>query len=325
MAFANPAISDLIATTLEYRSGEIADNVTNNNAILKAISKSKNATKADGGQYIMETLSFAQNANGTFYSGYDTLPTGAQDVITGARYDYKLAAVPVAVSGQEALLNSGKSQVIDMVTARVDVAIGTLKNIIVQGIYSDGTLYGGKGITGLQAAVPLANTTGTYGGIDRSVYTVWRNKKFKATTDGGAATTSANIQGYLNQLWLQCIRGSDQPNLIVMDNQYYAMYMASLQPMQRFASSDTGSLGFSTVKFMNCDVVMDTPATGIPAKTAYFLNTDYLKFRTHPERNFGPVSPEVRSSINQDASVQMVGWMGNLTCSGSQFQGVMQE
>jgi hypothetical protein len=325
MAFANPNISDLIATTLEYRSGEIADNVTNSNSILKAISKSKNVTKADGGQYIMEVLSFAQNANATFYSGYDVLPTGAQDVITGARFDYKLAAVPVVVTGQELLLNGGKQQIINLVTARVTTAVNTLKNVVVQGIYSDGTSYGGKGITGLQAAVPLVNTSGVYGGIDRAVSSFWRNQKFKATTDGGAATTSANIQGYMNQLWLKQIRGADQPNLIVMDTIYFSMYQNSLQALQRFSSADTGNLGFPSIKFMSTDVVSDNAATGIPTKTMYMLNTDYLKFRAHPERNFGAVDPEVRSSFNQDAKVQMVGWMGNLTCSGAQFQGVMQE
>lgn len=325
MAFANPNISDLIATTIELRSSEIADNITNNNAILKAIQKSGNSGLTDGGQYIMETFSFAQNGNATFYTGYDTLPVGAQDVLSGARFDYKLAAVPVSVTGQESLLNKGKSEIVDLVTARVDVAVGTLKNIVVQGIYSDGTLYGGKGITGLQAAVPLANTTGTYGGIDRATYTFWRNQKFKATTDGGAATTAANINGYMNQLWLKCIRGADQPNLIVADSVYYGLYMSSLQALQRFSSADTGSLGFPSIKFMTTDLVMDTPATGIPTKTLYMLNTNFLKFKTHKDRNFGPVAPEVRSSVNQDASVQMVGWMGNLTCSGAQFQGVMQE
>jgi len=34
MAFANSAISDVIATTIQSRTGEIADNVTKNNAIL---------------------------------------------------------------------------------------------------------------------------------------------------------------------------------------------------------------------------------------------------------------------------------------------------
>ena len=325
MAFANPSITDLIATTIELRSGEIADNVTNSNAILKAIQKSGNSGLVDGGQYILETLSFAENSNATFYSGYDTFGIGAADVISGARFDYKLAAVPVSVTGQEALLNKGKSQVVDMVTARVDVAMSTLKNIVVQGIYSDGTLYSGKGITGLQAAVPLANTTGTYGGIDRATNTFWRNKKFKATVDGGAATTSANIQGYMNALWFQCVRGTDKPNLGVMDSEYYAMYVASLQALQRFSSAEVGSLGFPTIKFQTTDVIMDSAATGIPTKTLYFLNTDYLKFKTHKDRNFAPISPETRASINQDAHVSMIGWMGNMTCSGAQFQGVMQE
>lgn len=325
MAFANPNITDLIATTIEYRSSEIADNVTNSNAILKAIQKSGNSGLVDGGTYILEPLSFATNGNGTFYSGYDTFSIGAADVISGARYDYKFAAVPVSVTGQEALLNKGKSQVIDMVSARVDVAISTLKNMVVTGVYSDGTLYSGKGITGLQAAVPLANTTGTYGGIDRATNTFWRNKKFKATTDGGAATTSANIQNYMNALYFQCVRGTDKPNLIVMDSAYYAFYLASLQALQRFTSASVGDLGFPTIKYQTADVIFDDASTGIPTKTLYMLNTSYLKFRTHKDRNFGPISPDTRASVNQDAHVQMVGWGGNLTCSGAKFQGVMQE
>jgi hypothetical protein len=34
MAFANSSISDIIATNIQSRSGELADNVTNNNALL---------------------------------------------------------------------------------------------------------------------------------------------------------------------------------------------------------------------------------------------------------------------------------------------------
>ena len=53
----------------------------------------------------------------------------------------------------------------------------------------------------------------------------------------------------------------------------------------------------------------------------YFLNTKYLHFRPHSARNFVPLSPNKRYSINQDAEVQILGWAGNLTCSGAQFQG----
>jgi hypothetical protein len=34
-----------------------------------------------------------------------------------------------------------------------------------------------------------------------------------------------------------------------------------------------------------------------------------------------PLSPNKRYSINQDAEVQIIGWAGNLTTSGAQFQG----
>jgi hypothetical protein len=34
MAFANPSISDIIATTIEKRSRKVADNVTKNNGLL---------------------------------------------------------------------------------------------------------------------------------------------------------------------------------------------------------------------------------------------------------------------------------------------------
>jgi hypothetical protein len=54
----------------------------------------------------------------------------------------------------------------------------------------------------------------------------------------------------------------------------------------------------------------------------WFLNTKYLHFRPHKDRNFVPIGGE-RQAVNQDAIVKLIGWAGNLTCSGSQFQGVL--
>jgi hypothetical protein len=33
------------------------------------------------------------------------------------------------------------------------------------------------------------------------------------------------------------------------------------------------------------------------------------------------ISPDKRSAINQDAEVSILGWAGNMACSGAQFQG----
>jgi len=169
MAF--PNISDILATTIESRTRQIADNVTKNNAILMKLSTKGKIKTFSGGSKILQELSFAENTNGGWYSGYDILPVGVSDVISAAEFNIKQAAVPVVISGLEMLQNAGREKMIDLLDARLSVAESTLANLISGGLYSDGTGAGGKEIDGLDAAVPLDPTTGTYGGIDRATWT----------------------------------------------------------------------------------------------------------------------------------------------------------
>ena len=322
MAFANPAISDIVATTIQSRTKQIADNVTKNNAILSKLNAAGKVKTFSGGNEIWEELSFAENPNGGFYSGYDLLPVAAADVISAANYQIKQYAVPVVISGLEQLQNSGKEALIDLMEARINVAESTMANQLSASIYGDGTGAGGKAVTGLGAAVPTDGTKGTYGGIDRATWAFWRNQTFDAKVNGGGTLGPATIQSYMNALWSKLIRGSDRPDMIVMDNQMWATFMASLQPQQRFMDPKSASLGFPTIKFMDADVVLDGGIGGAcPANTAFFLNTKYLQWRPHKDRNMVPLSPDRRYSINQDSEVAILAWAGNLTCSGAQFQG----
>jgi hypothetical protein len=324
MAFANASVSDIIATTIQNRSGTISDNVTKNNALLSRLKQRGNVKKFSGGNVIMQELAFAENANAGYYSGYETLPVAASDVISAAQYDIKQAACPVTISGLEQLQNAGKEQIIDLLEGRIAVAESTMANLIASGLYSDGTGYGGKEITGLNLQVPVNPATGSPGGIDRGTWNFWRSKMFDFTTDGGAAVTSANIQGYFNKLWGQLVRGNDRPDLIVVDSTLWGLYMASLQAIQRFTSSADANLGFVTTKFMDADVVLDGGIGGFcPANTGFMLNTKYLFYRPHAQRDMVPLSPGKRYSVNQDAEVQILAWAGNLTSSGLQFQGRM--
>lgn len=326
MAFANSSISDIIATTIQSRSGMIADNVTKNNALLARLKQRGNTKPFSGGNVILQELSFAENGNASWYSGYETLNVAAQDVVSAAQYDIKQIAVPVTVSGLEQLQNAGKEQVIDLLEARMSVAEATMANYIAQGVYSDGTGFGGKTITGLQAQVPSDPTTGTVGGISRVTWNFWRSKVFDAVTDGGGATTASNIQTYFNRLWASLVRGSDRPDLIVVDNTYWGLLTASMQAIQRFSSAQEANLGFVSQKFMDADVILDGGIGGfMSAQEAYFLNTKFIHFRPHRDRNMVPLSPGQRYSVNQDASVQIMAWAGNLTSSGLQFQGKFKE
>jgi len=326
MPFANPSITDIIATTIQNRSGVIADNVTKNNALLSRLRQRGNVKKFSGGNVTMQKLSFAENGNAGWYSGYETLPVAAQDVISAAQYDIKQCAVPVTISGLEQLQNAGKEQIIDLLEGRIAVAESTMANMIAQGIYSDGTGSGGKEITGLKALVATAPATGTVGGIDRATWNFWRNQTFDASSDGGAATTAANIQQYMNTLWAKMVRGTDRPDLIVMDNAYWGMYMASLQAIQRFSSEMDANLGFVSVKFMDADVVLDGGLGGfMTSKEMYMLNTKYIFFRPHSARDMVPLSPKSRYSVNQDAEVQILAWAGNMAMSNASLQGKMVE
>ena len=323
MAF--PNVSDIVATTIQNRSRQIADNVTKNNAILAKLNQRGNVKTISGGNVIFEELSFAENANGGFYSGYDLLPVAAQDVISAAEFQIKQYAVPVVMSGLEMLQNSGKEQFIDLLEGRLNVAESTMMNQLSQSIYSDGTGSGGKEVTGLNAAVPSDPTTGTYGGINRATWSFWRSKLYDFSTSTGGNATAANIQAGMNNLWAQTTRGADRVDLIVMDTNYWSLYMASLQAQQRFTSPETGNLGFPSIKFMDADVVLDGGIGGFcPANTGFFLNTKFIKWRPHKDRNMVPLSPNRRYAINQDAEVQILAWAGNLTASGAQFQGRMQ-
>jgi hypothetical protein len=315
MAF--PNVSDIIATTIEKRSKKIADNVTKNNALLTYIKDKGNVREISGGSVIYEELSFAENSNAGWYSGYDLLPVAAQDVLSAAQFDIKQAAVPVTISGLEQLKNDGPEAMIDLMDSRVGVAESTMANLLADGIYSDGTGYGGKEVVGLDLAVPVTPTSGTYGGIDRATWTFWRSK---STT---IATLSATtVQPAMNAMWASLIRGRQRPNLIVMDTLWWNAYMASLQALQRFTSPGKARLGFPTVEFMDCECVLDGGIGGFASdRTCFFLNTEFLFWRPHRKRNMVPLSPNRRYAVNQDAEVQILAWAGNMTCSGSQFQG----
>lgn len=329
MAFANSSVSDIIATTIQSRSGELADNVTNNNPLLLKLKSKGNVRPFSGGNVILEEIMYndASTNNTNSYSGFETLNISPNSPISAAQFSIAQYASAVTISGLEMLQNAGKEQIIDLLEGRIKVAEAQLANRINLDLYGNGTGNGGKNLTGLAAAVADAPSSGTYGGINRATWTFWQNQAFSGVTNGGAAVSAANIQSYMTQLAIKLVRGTDKADLIVADNNYYNLYVNSLQAIQRVTDPEMAGSGFASLKFYgggtSADVVL---GGGIgaqqPANHMYFLNTDYIFFRPHKDRNFVPIGGE-RQSVNQDAIVKLIGWAGNLTSSGAQFNGVL--
>ncbi len=331
MAFANTALTDIITTTIQSRTGELADNLTNNNALLRRLKDRGNVKPFSGGNVIEQEIMYndATTNNTNSYSGYETLNIGQNSPISSAQFSITQYASAVTISGLESLQNSGKEAIIDLLDGRMNVAEGQLQNRLASDIYLDGTGNSGKNITGLGAAVPDAPGSGTYGGIDRGTWTFWRSVAYSGVTNGGSAVSASNIQKYMDAVALQLVRGTDKADLIVADTNYYSLYLQSMQAIQRVSSagSEMTGAGFSALKYfgagMASDVVLDGGiGSDATANHMWFLNTKYIFFRPHRDRNFVPIGGE-RQSVNQDAIVKLIGWAGNLTSSGSQFNGVL--
>lgn len=331
MAFANTSWSDIITTTIQNRSGELADNLTNNNALLRRLKERGNVRTISGGNVIAEELMYndSSTSNVNSYSGYEVLNIAPNSPISAAQFSLAQYASAVTISGLEQLQNTGKEQMIDLLDGRMQVAEAQMQNRIGGDIYLDGTGNGGKNLTGLAAAVPVTATSGTYGGIVRSTWSFWQTVSYSGLTNGGAAVSAANIQAYLTALTIQLVRGTDKTDLIVMDNNYFQFYVNSLQAIQRINSEGSGAAGagFASLKFFgggsSCDVVLDGGiGAACTANRAWCLNTKYIHYRPHKDRNFVPIGGE-RQAVNQDAIVKLIGWAGNMTMSGSKFQGLL--
>ena len=222
----------------------------------------------------------------------------------------------VVISGLEQVQNSGKEAVHNLLKSRIKNLEKTLKNTVATALYADGTGTDGKELGGLQSLVADAGT-GTVGGINSSTYTWWKNKIYDFS--GESITASATtIQAAMNNLWLQCIRGADRPDVVTAGTTYFNFYWSSLQDNQRFTSDDTAQAGFMNLMFMSAPVFYDDQCT---ATKMYMLNTDYLFLRPAKGREFVPLGE--KASVNQDALVMPVVWAGNMTTSNRSLQGII--
>lgn len=319
MASPNATFTELVTTTHRKHHKKVSDNLSTRNALLKYMKRKGHTREEDGGLSIVEPLDYA--ANGTYqrYSDWDLLNISASDVLSAAEYQWRQIAINVVASGRELRMNSGESQIIKLASARLKNAYRTFANNFSIDLYSAGTL--SNQINGLQAIIADTNTN-TVGGIDANTWAFWRNSVLDAS-DAVTTISATNIEhGTMLPLWLTIDRGpDDQPDLIVMDSVYYALFEASQTSMKRYNDATKSDAGFVSLKYKGADVMYDGNS-GIPTSHAYFINTNYLYLVVHEDANLTEM--DKKEPVNQDGSVIPIIWMGQLVCSNRFLQGVIK-
>lgn len=323
MASPNSTFTELVTSTFRKVRRDVADNVSNRNALLKYMKKRGNYRREDGGLTIACPLEYAENGTYQRYSDWDELNIAASDVISAAEYQWRQIALNVVSSGRELRINSGESRIFNLAKAKLKNAIHTYNNNFSSDVYSSGSL--SNQVNGLQALIADAGT-GTVGGIDSSQFTFWKNlvQSAAAPRQGGSAITvgPTTMESLMLPLWLDLDRGpDDQTDLIVFSNDYYAYFEQSQTSLKRYLDKDMADAGFVGLKYKNAAVLFDG-GSGIPTAHGYFINTRYLELVAHQDADL-EVMDEIRP-VNQDGAVVTILWMGNLTLSNRSRQGVMK-
>lgn len=234
-----------------------------------------------------------------------------------------MVAVGVVLSNEEILNNAGSNQLMDVMEAHIEAAENELQDVFDASLHSDGTGFGGKELGGLKLAIPTVTNTGTYGGIDRGAVPLWRTSSFDANSAFptiGTQVTATTIRPMLNTISTQRSRGKRGADLYLMSPEHYAAYDAATLAIQRINDeSNMGKLGFQSLKYIGAgrtaDIVQDGGiGSNMPANTTYGLETASLRVRYNPDRNFDKLyRGQGMTPINQDAVVQYIGFMGELT------------
>lgn len=316
------AWSELASTTYRNHSKEVADNVSKHNALFRRLTEKGRIRIEDGGLTIVQPLDYQANSTYQRYSGFDVLNVNAVDVLTAAEYPWRQVAVNVAASGLEIRTNAGPQRIVNFTKAKIKNAQRSMANGLSIDVYSDGTA--ANQINGLQAIIADSGV-GTVGGINATTFPFWQNvvNSAAAPIQGGGAITysAATIEGMMLATWIKLTRGTDMPDMIVMSDDLFQLYEQSQTSLKRYAPEDNGKGGMVSMKYKTADVFFDSSG-GIPAQHAYFVNTDYLELVAHQDANM-TMMDELRS-VNQDAVVIPVLFMGNLVCSARFLQGVMR-
>jgi len=316
----NAAYQQILSMALEDRSSSYEDLVSNNNALL-AVMRKKGLWQTYSGPRIRQTLQIGKQV-AQWYSGYDQLLNPAIDLFNDAFFEPKMCVVPIILSSQELLNNSGSAQLMDVFDSYLEAAEKALEDTMDAGLYSDGTANGGKQLTGLATAIPIVTNTGIYGGIDRNTATIWQTKTYDAHTYSAAIGTQVNattVRPLLNAVMTKQSRGRDYADLLIMSPEHYAAYDAATVLIQRQTNETSlGKLGFSALEYIGggkrAEIVLDGGiGSNMPANTTFGINTDSFRLRYHPDRNFDKLfDGDGQMPIDKDAVAQFIGWMGEL-------------
>lgn len=313
-------LEEAIVTTLFDQSDQIADEILHHNVLMKVLDEQGLIRKFSGGYELRKPVMYNDTAQGGFYSGFSSFNLDSIEDTTAFRFAIKQCYEPVAISGRERRANRDQAALIDLAEMKMKAAISRLKNTVSTSLRGDGTGNAGLEFDGIKKAVSTSPSSGTYGQIDRTSNSFARNLATNVTL------TALNVQEQITDVISQLTRGSEAPDLGLMDRTAWKFLHSSLTAIQRIQlPTKKATAGFRALNYDGCDFVFDGGfnSSVLETNSCRLLNTKYWTFDMVRGADFKPLAPEMARPIDQDAFFTVIIVEGNLCCSAPALQGVI--
>jgi hypothetical protein len=304
-----------LSLTLHNRRNQVIDNIFQGAPFLNALSMTGGTRMEAGGLELVTPLLFSKNTTAGSFLDFDVLDTTPQDNETSARYPWAGLYATISISWMEDKRNSGPGQLINLVNQKTTDAMMSIRDQLNLQLIATQPSAASKDVGSVTEIIDNAPGTqppraANIGNINQADNSFWR----PVFTTGGAFTVAD-----MNTMFNDVSQGVEPPHLIATNDTQYERYENALVGQVRFASTQSGDLGFMNLLFKQTPVMFD-PRMGVTDEM-YFINTDYTKLVTHTEGDF--ITTDFVEPDNQAAKTAKILWMGQLECTNRRRNGVL--
>jgi len=311
------ALDNLYTTTWQNMKSDTKDQIYDSTPFYFWMRDKGKVEQVNGGRFITEPLRYAKADNVTWIGKGGTVVLSDKEFLTIAKFDWRYLVGSIVRFGVDDQQNRAKNLIINLMNSKLDnlndTLIDTLEEVLFQAAGSVTT-----GIDGLQLCVaddPTASST--YGGINQSTYSWWRNK----TTSMTGSSFSANGVAAMRTLLNNCSNNlkQDTCDIILSGQTPYEYYEDAVLPYYRVNNNKLADAGFLNQTFKGIPMVWSPQCANT---RMYFLNTKFLKIIVDSFMEFDMTEWKAIPDQVNDRAAQVITAI-QLVCSRRRCQGVL--
>lgn len=306
--------SQVTAITNDLIKDKLSEGIFKSNAFLARL-REKQELEEGGNKIICPLMVKDDTAStGAFYSSRDALSLNEYDGISASEHDWKYIYESVVIYKADIAKNSGKLGVLKLIDSKVRQAEMAMKQRMVKGVLSDGTVSTGAldadQFIGLEAVIA---SSGTYGSIAPADLATW-----VSYVDDNSNVNRSLTQAIVDKAYDQASEfGIGAPTIGLMDKSVFSKFKGLLTGIQRTTRENTlnglGHAGQSIV-YNGIDHIIEN---NMAANTLFYVDENHFKLHVHKDHNMRRES--IQSLETADALLERIFLYGAVVASERKF------